>query len=202
MQLVLWTKLFSAESSDSSATPELSCLFNNDTGRQTSNDKSDAVSKTSFGRSYKWAEQIATGEAPSGEETYSEYLEKVVEAINSRFKVSEDHALTFLSFSSTPSLLMSMWSHWKIRNCHSIFPSLWWLVSSRSSKSQTYTSRHEVLRFVSFFYHVYKTPVAIRRRQNLQSIDTAYWREKNVRLHFHLAKLSAQCAQNFCFYRR
>jgi len=63
-------------------------LFNDDTGRQTSNDKSDAV-KTSFGRSYKWAEQIATGEAPSNEETYSEYLEKIVEAINSRFKHSE-----------------------------------------------------------------------------------------------------------------
>lgn len=78
---------FLAESSESSATPELSCLFNDDTGRQTSNDKSDAV-KTSFGRSYKWAEQIATGEAPSNEETYSEYLEKIVEAINSRFKVS------------------------------------------------------------------------------------------------------------------
>ena len=108
MQLVLWTKLFSAESSDSSATPELSCLFNNDTGRQTSNDKSHAVSKTSFGRSYKWAEQIATGEAPTGEETYSEYLEKVVEAINSRFKVRKAHSIILLTFSSTRSLLMSM----------------------------------------------------------------------------------------------
>jgi hypothetical protein len=87
---------FSAESSDSSATPELSCLFSDDTGRQTSNDKSDAVSKTSFGRSYKWAEQIATGEAPSTEETYSEYLEKVVDAINSRFKVIKDPVIGFL----------------------------------------------------------------------------------------------------------
>ncbi|CBY21553.1 unnamed protein product [Oikopleura dioica] len=84
----IYNKLIFAESSESSATPELSCLFNDDTGRQTSNDKSDAV-KTSFGRSYKWAEQIATGEAPSNEETYSEYLEKIVEAINSRFKHSE-----------------------------------------------------------------------------------------------------------------
>ena len=94
MHELLWT-IFLAESSDSSATPELSCLFSDDTGRQTSNDKSDAVSKTSFGRSYKWAEQIATGEAPSSDETYSEYLEKVVDAINSRFKVNKNHAIGY-----------------------------------------------------------------------------------------------------------
>jgi hypothetical protein len=38
----------------------------------------------------------ATGEAPSTEETYSEYLEKVVDAINSRFKVIKDPVIGFL----------------------------------------------------------------------------------------------------------
>lgn len=75
---------FLAESSESSATPELSCLFNNDTGRQTSNDGGKTLS---FGRCYEWAGQIATGQAPSGDETYSDYLGRVVEAIQDRFKV-------------------------------------------------------------------------------------------------------------------